>query len=127
LESEVKKKFDEMTQLSAESKLAVKIRNYLEIHHVPHRYLTFYSKHRLYRNLGTISLLNIFFTPIIMLFPNLFDISIKFGLGIFLITLFILISFAFYWLASKFWVYATDEIYMKFLISTKKSASFLSS
>jgi hypothetical protein len=97
--------------------LAIKARNYLEIHHIPHRYLSFFSKHRFYENLAILSLVNIFIIWIIYIFPNrIFLVQLTCLKAFILSVLSFVFSVIFWKLSAKFWFYSCNEIYSKFLI-----------
>ena len=88
-------------------------RHTLELRNVPHRYMSFYSKHGFYKNLSILAFLN--FVMFFYLFvDNL--IRCRFDFAILLIGIAtLLLHFFLYDESQKFWFYASDELFGKFL------------
>lgn len=120
LKEKVKKYKDFKDDDLENSELIIRIRNYLEIHHTPHRYLSFFSKYRFYYNLSVISLINTFFLWIVYFFPNHFEHHFSCSTTSMLSILSLFLWVCFLSISNKFWFYSCQELYLKFLLSRER-------
>jgi|GEM_PF-4030909 len=100
------------TILLKDSDLMVWARTFLELNNISHRYISFFTKHRVYTNLAVLCIINCL---IAILF--FFYASFSFWLILSISLLFFLFaSVILHLYAKKFWLYASGEIYKKFLL-----------